>query len=122
MISSTTIPTIALENVDWNVILQTENFKVGELTNLLIQGKDNYELLKIDGNKIYSQFHTNNQKYLIEEQISNSLNTIVSNYYNITDGNKTCLGQTKTIIKEASENSHTIQILENGSEVDYQYI
>ena len=88
MISSTTIPTIALENVDLNVILQTENFKVGGLTNLLIQGKDNYELLKIDGNKIYSQFHTNNQKYLIEEQISNSLNTIVSNYYNTTDGNK----------------------------------
>lgn len=95
----------------------------GYLTNLLVQGKENYEIVDINGNSITSQFSIGNQKYFIDEVISDSYDRVISNYYRIVDNHKEFIGQTKTVVNKVSENVSNIQVLDNNNNVvDSQYI
>lgn len=93
-----------------------------DLTELLVKGKDNYEFLGYDNNIILSQFTVDGQKYQIEETIDETVSTVFSNYYKISNDKKEYIGQTQTIISNIADNLSVVQILENGNVVDSQLV
>ena len=107
-------------NINQNVTnIVNEN---SDLTELLDKGKDSYEILEMNGNSVVSQFIVDNQKYIVDEIISNSYDEVVSKYYKEVNGYKEYLGQTKTIINTISEDLSNIQILDDNNIVDSQYV
>ena len=92
------------------------------LTELLVKGKGNYEFLGDNNNIILSQFTVDGQKYQIEETIDETVSTVFSNYYKISNDKKEYIGQTQTIISNITNDLSVVKILENGNVVDSQLI
>lgn len=92
------------------------------LTELLVKGKGNYEFLGDNNNIILSQFTVDGQKYQIEETIDETVSTVFSNYYKISNDKKEYIGQTQTIISNITNDVSVVKILENGNVIDSQLI
>lgn len=115
----------AIEITNSNFINQNSTGIADEnsgLTELLVKGKENYEILDIKGNFITSQFNIGDRKYIINEIISDSYDEVVSKFYEEINGYKNYLGQTKTIIDKITEDLSIIKILEGNNVVDSQYL
>ena len=121
---ASTVPTyvFADSNSNSKFLSESQNIKDESLTNLLVEGKDSYKLIKIDGNKVYSQFTVDNSNYIIEEEINDNYDKVLSKFYKLDNEKKEFIGQTETILNHINNNLSTIQVIENNKIVDFQYI
>ena len=58
----------------------------------------------------------------IEETIDETVSTVFSNYYKISNDKKEYIGQTQTIISNITNDVSVVKILENGNVIDSQLI